>query len=383
MTTEPFKSGAPPRMKIALVIPTMDWGGAEKQVVLLADGLHRRGHDVRVFLLTRDGPRSQALRDAGVHVVLIGKRFKGDVSALFRLTRTLRHWSPDLVHTFLFAANSFGRLAAIWANVPVILGSERCVDSWKQGWHFWVDRRLQSRTDRITTNSSGVVEFYSNHGIDPGKFVVIPNGIEPIDTDCMSMSRRDALASLNVQHDHHLILAVGRLWPQKRVRNLIWAAELLGTLREDTTLVLIGDGPQRDELLRHRDAVSRPGFVRFAGWRDDVAALLPHADAFWIASEDEGQSNAVIEAMRAGVPVIASNIPGNRDLIEHETTGWLFELGDEAEIARLTNVLLNDPGVSAPVVTAAQNRIAEQFDVELMVDRHLSLYEKQLDESKR
>lgn len=365
-------------MKIALVIPTMDRGGAEKQVVLLAIGLQRAGHNVRVVLLTRDGPRSETLRREGVEVVLIGKRFKLDPTALWRLTKWIKSWQPDVVHTWLFAANSFGRVAAKWANVPAIVASERCVDPWKRGWHFLIDRRLEKISDAITTNSDGVREFYASHGIGEHKFKIIPNGVEPLTHEQPEIDRETALKRLEVASDRKLILAVGRLWPQKRIRDLIWAGELIGTLRQDTTLVIIGDGPQRDEMLRHRDAVSRTAHVRFAGARNDVQQLLPHADAFWIASEYEGQSNAVIEAMLACVPVVASNIPGNRDLVIDGETGFLFELGDEAKLVETTNTLLNDPVLASRIGAAAKSNIQTNFTVRAMVDQHIALYRQLL-----
>ncbi|EKK00190.1 glycosyl transferase group 1 [Rhodopirellula baltica SH28] len=366
-------------MKIALVIPTMDRGGAEKQVVLLAKGLHELGHDVRVFLLTRDGHRSEELRAAGVPVVLIGKRFKMDPTALFRLKKQLVDFAPDIVHTWLFAANSFGRVAAKWAGVPVIIASERCVDPWKTGWHFLIDRRLQKISQAITTNSSGVQDFYAANGLDPAQFVVIPNGVESIDsTKTQAIDREEAFRRLEVPSERRLIVAVGRLWPQKRVRDLIWAGELLATARGDTTLVVIGDGPQRDELLRHRDSVSAPLHVRFAGQREDVGELLPHADQFWIASEYEGQSNAVIEAMLAGVPVIASNIPGNRDLVIDKETGWLFDVGDEADLVRLSLAAFNDPDGSQRIAEQARQHIVDEFSLDAMIRRHVLLYEKLL-----
>ena len=125
------------RTKIAFVIPTMDLGGAEKQLCLLAENLPREEYDVRVYLLTRDGPRSEQLRSAGIPVILIGKRFKLDPTALIRLKNELRSFQPDVVHTWLFAANSFGRLAASLAAVPTIYASERCVDPWKTSFHHW------------------------------------------------------------------------------------------------------------------------------------------------------------------------------------------------------------------------------------------------------
>lgn len=360
--------------RIALIIPTMVRGGAEKQLCLLAANLPRDQFDTHVFLLTRDGPRSKTLRDAGIPLTVIGKRFKADPSALFRLKRELARLNPDVAHTWLFAANSFGRAAARLAKVPHIIGSERCVDPWKTSAHFWIDRRLAARSDAITTNSSGVRDFYASHGIPGELFEVIPNGIEP--RAPTTIDREEAFERLQVDPNRKLILAVGRLWPQKRYRDLIWAAELLATLREDTTLVIIGDGPQRGELLRHRDAVSISEHVRFAGARNDVADLLPHASLFWIGSEYEGQSNSVIEAMQAAVPVIASNIAGNRDLVMDQETGRLVELGDTADFARQSNTVLEDEELATKLASAAQARIASEFTVAAMVAKHSDLYHR-------
>jgi len=363
-------------VRLALVIPTMDRGGAEKQLCLLANHLPRDAFDVHVFLLTRDGPRSASLRSAGIPVTLIGKRFKADPSALLRLRRELQSLRPDIVHTWLFAANSFGRVAATLAKVPTVIGSERCVDPWKTEAHFMIDRQLAKYSNAITTNSTGVVEFYASHGIAKNLFRVIPNGIMP--RAGVEIDRDEACSRLGINPNHHLILAVGRLWPQKRYRDLIWAAELLATAREDISLVIIGDGPQRGELLRFRDAVTTPDRVRFAGLRDDVSELLPHADAFWIGSDYEGQSNAVIEAMQAGVAVIASDIAGNRDLVIPEETGCLFAIGDTADLARKTNQLFLDRSQMTRFKENAMQRVRDQFSVELMVKRHAELYEEAL-----
>ena len=175
--------------RIVLVIPTMDRGGAEKQLCLLAANLPRDQFDVHVLLLTRDGPRSQQLRDAGIPISVIGKRYKADPSAFFRLRRELTRLQPHLVHTWLFAANSFGRAAAKSAKVPRIIGSERCVDPWKTTAHFLIDRKLAKYTETITTNSAGVRDFYASHGIPQDKFTLIPNGIEPVASS--SLSRED------------------------------------------------------------------------------------------------------------------------------------------------------------------------------------------------
>lgn len=360
------------KRRIALIIPTMDQGGAEKQLALLAENLPRDQFDVRVILLTRDGPRSESLRQAGIPVSVIGKRFKADPTALFRLKSVLKEFAPHIVHTWLFAANSFGRAAALMAKVPVIIASERCVDPWKTWWHFKIDRFLAKRSAAITANSGGVRDFYVDHGVARERFHIIPNGIPA--PNWPAIERAEAFDRLGVPHDRKLLLAVGRLWPQKRYRDLIWAAELVACTRRDTTLIVIGDGPQKAELLRFRDAVSIPDHVAFVGSRDDVGQVLPHADLFWIGSDYEGQSNAVIEAMQAGVPVVASDIPGNRDLVLHDQTGRLVPVGDRAAFARESLDLLQHTGAAAELADAAKKRIEKEFSVGDMVQKHVELY---------
>jgi glycosyltransferase involved in cell wall biosynthesis len=176
-----------------------------------------------------------------------------------------------------------------------------------------------------------------------------------------------------------MIGAVGRLWPQKRYKDLIWAAELLKVVRPDTHLVIIGEGPQRAMLQRWRHHLGIEDRVHLLGHRDDVLELLPHFTCFWLASAYEGLSNAVMEAMAAGVPVVASDIAGNRDLVADGQTGYLFAVGDRARIAQITLQILEDPGEAQRVATTARERIRTEFTVEKMVERHADLYHRLLE----
>ncbi|GIW94066.1 MAG: glycosyl transferase family 1 [Pirellulaceae bacterium] len=360
-------------MRIVQIIPTLDQAGAEKQMVLLASRLPRDRFDVHVCVLTRLGPLERQLKEAAIEVTLIGKRGKLDPVAMGRLYRYLVRLRPDLVHTWIFAANSYGRLAARWAGVPLIVAGERCVDRWKSGYQLAIDRYLARFTHRIATNSQGVVDFYVQHGLPQEKFVVIPNGIEV--PRAAGSSREELLRELGLPSGIRLIGAAGRLWPQKRYPDMIVATDLLKVLRDDVHLLVFGDGPERVRLERLTEELRVNDRVHWLGHRSDLDRWLPHLDCFWNASGYEGQSNALMEAMAWGIPVVVSDIPGNRELVTDGRTGLVFPVGDRTQLAALTRRVLDDPEWARQLGQAARACMLREFSVEKMVERYIRLYE--------
>jgi glycosyltransferase involved in cell wall biosynthesis len=359
--------------RILQIIPTLVRGGAEKQLTLLATGLPGEEFDVHVAVLTEQGPYLDTLRDQGIPVHLIEKRWKLDPAAYRRLKQHIRRLKPDIVQTWIFAANCYGRQAALAAGVPHIVGSERCVDRWK-AWHeLALDRYYARRSQRLVVNSAGVRDFYTQHGIAAAKFAVIPNGIDSFRTDG-GVSREGLLEELGLPADARLIGAVGRLWPQKRYKDLIWCAELLRAGRGDTHLLIAGEGPQRGRLEKFSRQILVNRHVHFLGHRDDIRQLMPLWDCFWLGSGYEGQSNALMEAMACGLPVVATDIPGNRDLVIPDETGFLVPVGDCAQMSRKTQRLLNEPELAREFGQRAQQRMRDEFSVAKMVERYAAFY---------
>jgi glycosyltransferase involved in cell wall biosynthesis len=365
-----------PRHTILHVIPSLDQAGAEKQLCLLAERLPRERFDVHVFALTRGGPMHERLDAAGVPWQVIGKRLRVDPQAWLRLRRAIRRLRPDLVHTWMLAANAYGITAAMAAGVKRRVCAQRCVDPWKGGLDLAVDRYVARQCDRIVVNSSGVRDFYVGKGLPRDLMTLIDNAVCPLPTP--RRTREELLDELHLPEGARLLGCIGRLWPQKRVKDAIWSADLLKVIRGDVHMLVIGDGPMREQVIRYRNQVEIRDRVHLLGHRDDVSEILPHLDVLLSTSGYEGQSNVILEAMTAGVPVVATDIPGTRDLITPGETGLLVEVGDRAGFAREVNRLIDNPELASQLATAARRRAATRFSVEHMVERHATLYEELL-----
>jgi glycosyltransferase involved in cell wall biosynthesis len=359
-------------IRVLLLIPTLDQSGAEKQLTLLATRLPSSAFEVRVVALTRGGPYAASLEEHHISLTVLGKRWKFDPWAMRKLRRILAEWRPDILHTWLFAANAYGRLLAGRQPSPKVLVSERCVDTWKSGWQLRLDRWLIPRTTRLVGNSQSVADFYQSQGFPAERIRVIPNGIEVEDRP--AADRDQIRAELQIPSAAHVVGYVGRLAPQKRLKDLVWAIELIRCIRDDAYLVVVGDGPERSRLEQFARDIEVSERVRFVGHRHDAQRLLSSFDVFWLASEFEGQSNSLMEALAAGLPVVVSDIPANRELIVHEESGLLVPLGDRAAFAQVTEQLFNAPERAQKLGTAARERLRQQFGLEKMVAAYANLY---------
>ena len=359
-------------IKLALLIPTLDRSGAEKQLSLLASNLPRDEFDVHVVALTRGGPWEELLRNCGIPVTIINKRWKSDPLALLRLKRVIREIDPDVLNTWTFTANSYGRLIAGAKPRPRVVVSERCVDVWKAGWQLWLDRRQIRRTTKLIANSGSVAEFYRRLGYQDHQVQVIPNGVVAPDR---SLIQRNALpAELELPAGARIVGYVGRLSRQKRVHDLVWAMQLLRQIHENAYLVVVGDGPERQRCEEHARKYDCRKWIRFLGHRTDTDRLLPYFDVFWLGSAYEGMSNSVMEAMAWEIPVVASDIPPNRELVVDGETGYLVGVGDSPGFAQFADRILADPAMARRMGAAGRARVLKDFTVEQMVDAYAAVY---------
>ena len=368
----PHREGLVRVIKVVLLIPTLDRSGAEKQFTYLATRLPKDEFSVHVVALTRGGPYEQQLQEHQIPLTVLNKRFKLDPFALTRLKRVIGQVDPDVLHTWLFAANAYGRYAVGSQPRAKVVVSERCVDTWKSGWQLSIDRRLAGRTTRLIGNSEGVAEFYRDRGVPNEKTVVIPNGIEL--PSGPAVDRAQVLQEFQIPPEADVIGYVGRLAPQKRLRDVVWAIQLLKQLRDRVYLLLVGDGPERARLERLAKHMGCSDLVRFAGHRDDVQRLMQVMSVVWLASDFEGMSNSLMEAMANSIPVVASDIPPNRELVVDGETGFLVAVKDSVGMAQFTDRILGDADLAARLGRAGRARIESEFSVDSMVAAHANLY---------
>ncbi len=351
------------------VIATLDRAGAEGTLVRLCLRLNRAEFEPSVCCLTRGGDYESELRAANVPVSLLGKKGRYEISILWRLRALMREVRPEIVHTWLFTANSWGRSAAWLAGVPIILGSERAVDRWKRPVDRMADRRLAAVSAAVIANCEAVKQYCVDViGIPADRMRVICNG--------MDLSRFDAAFVRALREGVRLrVGTVARLEPQKGISYLLDAMDLLRSSGVDAELWIVGDGPDRpalDAAVQSSQRLSE--CVRFLGRRDDVPALLGQIDLFVMPSLWEGLPNAVMEAMAARLPVVATNVDGTPELVIDGETGLLVPPRSAEALADAIAKLLADGALRLRMGQAGRQRVEQQFTEDRMIAETEALY---------
>jgi glycosyltransferase involved in cell wall biosynthesis len=190
-------------------------------------------------------------------------------------------------------------------------------------------------------------------------------------------SRAQLLTELGLPANARLIGVIGRLVPDERVQDLIWAADLLRVLHDNLRMLIIGEGPLRAPLEQYARMASDLNHIRFLDGGHRVCRILPHLDVLWNGSENRAVSSSILDAMAAAVPVVASDAPVNRELVAHEKTGYLIKVGHRsgrADRARYTDRIFTDRALAARLGASARERAREHFNVQEVVQAHLTIY---------
>ena len=353
-------------LRLALAIATLERGGTEKRLTELLARVDRERFAPRVVALTRGGGFQGTLEALGIPVTVLGKAGRWDLRVLPRLTRWLRRERIQILHSFMFTANFWGRLAARSAGTPVRVISGVGLDPWHRGRYAWADRRLAGGTDRFLAVSEAVREaLIQRWGAPPERVTVIPNGKDP--GDYPAVERAAARRAVALPESAWVIGALGRLSPEKGLDTLIAALPAIREQVAEARLLLVGEGPERDALERQARDLQVADRVTFAGFRDDVATVLQALDCLAVPSRNEGCPNAVLEAMAVGVPVIASDIPGMQEVILPKKTGLVFPSESPGALATMVVWLRRHRTLGRELTRTARARFLSLYTRDRMV----------------
>ncbi|MGD1065076.1 MAG: glycosyltransferase [Terracidiphilus sp.] len=358
----------------AMTIPGLDRvGGAEQQAISLAKGLRRRGWRVSVVALSGTGGAAAAeLAHAGIAFLSLQMR-KGlaDPRGWIRFQRWLWREQPDVLHAHLPHAAWLARWSRLAAPVPIVVDTLHSSSTGTMGRHFGYScsRWLP---DHVTAVSQATAASHLAAGmVSESKLSVVWNGIDVDRWQPDAQERAQARAELGIR-DEFLWLAVGRLEAVKDYPCLLRA--MIRT-PERARLLVLGAGPQEDRLTELAEWLGLKRRVRFAGFEPNVARWMRAADGFVLSSRYEGLPMVLLEAGACGVPIVATDVPGTREVVVDGETGWLAPAGDAEELAKtMMRLMRMPPDARQAMGELARRHVAEHFSLEAALDRWERLY---------
>jgi glycosyltransferase involved in cell wall biosynthesis len=355
------------RARVLLLINDLARAGAETQLVELALGLDTERYEVEIVLLKWINDFEERLRTGGIRVTALRRRGSWDLRVLPRLSCALERLQPDVLHAHLFLGNLHGVVMGRLSGIPVVIASQRTsYEASLRPLLRRLARRVHSYADRVIVNARASLEEERAAGVPADRLVYIPNGV-PLPSAAPASRAELGLA------EGPLVVAVGQLTSDKGHHHLIEAWPEVQRAHPGASLLILGEGPLRESLESRVRALGVAAGVRLPGFRPGVGGVLAACDVFVQPSVNEGMPNALLEAMAAGRPVVASRIGGIPDVVD-AVSGALVPPGDPPALARAISALLSDPERRRVAGAAASQRVRQEFSVERMVERTERLY---------
>lgn len=353
--------------KILHLIPTLEGGGAERQLAMLAVEQASRGWDVHIALRRSNGVYLGLLRNSRVVIHQLGDLRSINPRLLLRISSLMRELKPDVVQTWLPQMDVTGGAAALWNAVPLVLterASQLAFDSFSL--LTWMRKHVGRRAKAVVANSSTGAGYWQS--VLPKNTILkkISNAV-----DVAAIRSVSPVTSVFTQNDQKIILVVGRLSHQKAVEIVLQAVSLL-TERRGIKFLIMGEGPLRQELEKLIETLKIGDSVVMLPFQSGWWGWLKSADALVSMSRYEGNPNVVLEAMAAGCPLIVSDIPEHREILTDSSAS--FVPGENSiELAAAIKKLLADPDSGHRKSDQAKSYV-DSLTIQLAADAYEEVY---------
>lgn len=364
--------------RVVHIIDRLPPDGAER---LLCEVLRYRSDafDYQVLCLAEGGVFEPVIRAMGVPVTILGKSRGIDLRLVWRLWRWLRACKPQIVHTHLFTADTWGRLVARLAGVPLVFSTVHSVNSWQGRVHRLVDRTLALVTTRLIACTAQVADkLHKQDGINATRIVTLANGVDL--QRFADVTPVDIEQELDAAGSAPWLAVLGRLEPVKGQAYLLECLALLRDQGTDFRCVLIGDGPERDALVEQVARLQLTKHVWFAGFRDNVPAWLAAIDVLVMPSRWEGLPMALLEAMALGKPIVAHAVGGIPDVVRDGQEGLLVAPHHPQQMMQALGRLLGDAALREQMGAKALSRVRAHYSAEALARAYEKLYQDAMTE---
>ncbi len=344
-------------------------------VAQLSSALTGLGHHAAILSLSHpeNSAIEQELEAEGIPTYYLGKTPGPDPWLPWRMSQRIREFDADVIHTYAYAL-AYALLEVARRRTRGVVHTVHTLPDKRVAPHHFLVLPLAVSIGLPIAAVSAKVASRIESVLGSGRYSVIPNGI-PVKAFSGSAGAR---LSWRQQHgfrsDDFLFACVARLMPEKNHDVLLRA--FANGAAAHSQLLLVGPGKLRPELEHLAEELNLSGRVHFLGLQDDIPPILSSADAFVLTSTREGNPLAVMEAMAAGLPVVATSVGGVPELVEDGRQGFLVRSGDRNGLAHAMTRLIRDPKAARAMGRAAHKRAVERFDVSTMARRYLDLYEQ-------
>ena len=314
----------PQAMRVMFLSTSMGMGGADKQLLSAAELMHAQGHDVCIVSLTELGPMGLEARSQGIRTESLDmRRGVPDPRGLIRLIRLVRAWKPDVLHSHMIHANLMARAVRLFARVPVMVST---IHNIYEGGPLWMAayRISNGLVDHMTIISEAAADRFVKEGIVPRELLTcVPNGVDTERFRQVKPGTRESVRSSIGVNDSFVWLAVGRFEVAKDYPNMLHAFAQVCRRDANVVLLLVGHGSLQQETESLAQSLGLGDRIRFLGVRSDVPEVMAAADGYVMSSAWEGMPIALLEAAAAGLPIVATRVGGNHEVVREGESGFL------------------------------------------------------------
>ncbi len=358
---------------IVRIITWLPRGGIERRLVAVLPRLNSPPFRVSLVCIRERGPLAEELEQAGVPVSVVPLRSRLDPRGLWTLARWMRNQQVNLVHSHMYRSNVPATIAAHLAGVRHILCQVHNLDTWETPRQRMLDRWLMRWRTAMLAVSKGVKrDIVSNLRCPPERVRVLYNGVD-IQEYGSARPEPELRHGLGIPEGHRLVVMLARLVAQKKHTRLLQALEAIREELPPTSVLLVGEGALRGGLEREVEERCLGDIVSFAGHRNDIPQILALSDLSVVTSDREGFSNAIVESLAAGVPIVATDVGGNSEAIVDGKCGLLVKPNDLEGLARALKTILTDDTLRQRMSEGARHR-AKRFSLDRMLKETRHLY---------